>query len=556
MINNFLDNRAITHVDPPTVPARVPDKSTAINQEWSPSITTTLSTSPKVWTRGLLYLVIALIAVTLPWTIFTRIDETGAAKGKVEPKDGVIKLDSNVSGTVSKILVTEGDSVKAGQTLLTIGSELIESELRQAQDKLQGQANRLNQLNLLRGQLALTFSTQQQQNRAAELEKASQIDQARYNSNSVKNTYNPLESEKKAQVNKARQNLYSVRNNYNLQKAEKKAQVDQAQVVYKNQQDSLKTNGIILFNARRELARYIQAQKEGIVAGIQVAAKEDLVQEKQRVYNQNKSEIEQTRLRLNEQIGSYNKIMAQTQAEIQQTNLNLTEQNGNYGQAIEQAKSDIEQAELRTQQQSRSLKGLVHSNQLSLLKIQEQVKNHDVNANILQAEMQQSQKQVESLQFQLSQRTIKAPTSGVIYQLPISKAGAVVQQGTPIAEIASQQSGLVVRALMPTMESGDVKKGLDVKLKFDAYPFQDYGVVAGKILSVSPTTSMKDTANGKIEAYKVDVGINQTCLPKDQQCVPLRPGDTATAEVVIRQRRIIDFVLDPFKKIQTGGLKL
>jgi hemolysin D len=552
MINNFLDNRAITHIEPTTVS----DKSLVINQEWSPSITTTLSTSPKVWTRGLLYLIIALIAVTLPWTIFTNIDETGTAIGKIEPKDGVIKLDSNVSGTVSKILVEEGNSVKAGQTLLTIGSELIESELKQAQDKLQGQNNRLNQLNLLRGQLALTFSTQQQQNKAAELEKSSQIDQARYNANSVKNTYNPLEAEKKAQVNKARQNLFSVRSNYDLQKAEKKAQVDQAQVVYKNQQDSLKTNAIILASARRELARYVQAQKEGIVASIQVAAKEDLVQGKQHIYNQNKSEIEQTRLRLNEQISSYNKTMAQTQSEIQQNKLNLTEQDGNYGQAIEQAKSEIEQAELQRQQQVRSLESLVQSNQVSLLKIKEQVRNHDVNANALKAEIDQSQRQVESLQFELSQRTIKAPTSGIVYQLPISKAGAVVQQGTPIAEIASQQSGLIIRALMPTKDSGNVKKGLDAKLKFDAYPFQDYGIVAGKILSVSPTTSVKETTTGKIEVYKLEVGINQTCLQKDQQCIPLRPGDTATAEVVVRQRRIIDFVLDPFKKMQTGGLKL
>jgi HlyD family secretion protein len=36
----------------------------------------------------------------------------------------------------------------------------------------------------------------------------------------------------------------------------------------------------------------------------------------------------------------------------------------------------------------------------------------------------------------------------------------------------------------------------------------------------------------------------------------LRPGDTATAEVIVRQRRIIDFLLDPFKKLQQGGVKL
>ncbi len=45
-------------------------------------------------------------------------------------------------------------------------------------------------------------------------------------------------------------------------------------------------------------------------------------------------------------------------------------------------------------------------------------------------------------------------------------------------------------------------------------------------------------------------------MPSANQCIPLRPGDTATAEVIVRQRRIIDFVLDPFKKLQKGGFKL
>jgi hemolysin D len=556
MLNNFVDNHSITHVEQQEVPLKVLEKSSMIDREWSPSVTNTLSTTPQVWTRGLLYLIIAIIMVILPWAVFTKIDETGTAKGKIEPKDGSTKLDSTVAGTVSKILVNEGDTVKAGQVLLTIGSELVESELKQAQDKLQGQINRLNQLNASKEQLILSLSTQQQQNKAAELEKASLIDQAKYNSVSAKSNYLPLESEKRAQVSKARQILSSAKNSYDLLKAEKQAQIDQAQVAYQSQKDSLKNNATILANARRELIRYLQAQKEGIVAGIQVSAKEDLVQEKQRIYDQNKSGIEQARLRLNEQIGNYNKIMAQTQTEIQQNSLNLDEQNGNYSQTVGQAKSDIEQATLRSQQQIRSLQSLIHSNALSLLKIKEQIRSHDTNASLLSAEIAQSESRVKALEFQLSQRTVKAPISGIIYQFPIQKAGAVVQQGTPIAEIASQQSGLVLRAIMPTSDSAYIKKGLPAKLKFDAYPFQDYGVVAGEILSVSPTTSVKETTRGKVEAYKVEIGINQTCLQNNNKCIPLHPGDTATAEVIVRQRRIIDFVIDPFKKMQRGDLKL
>jgi hemolysin D len=614
MLDNFISNSALIRIEQKKASEKTPEKVSdqhldtppVAAQEWSPSIATSLNTSPQVWTRGLLYILIALISVVLPWSVLTKIDETGTAKGRVEAMDDTVKLDSTVAGTVSQILVNEGDMVKAGQVLLTVGSELITSELQQAHDKLEGQKNRLNQLNLLKGQLVLTLSTQQQQNKSVELEKQSQIDQARrnlevtknsynllesekraqlnkarQNSESVNNTYNLLESEKKAQVDKARQNTIALRNTYSPIEAEKKAQVDQAQAVYQNQQASLKTNAIILANAQRELDRYTNAWKEGVVAEIQVAEKEGLVQEKQRLYDQNKSDIEQTKQRLNEQISGYKKAMAQAQAEIKQTTLSLTEQTSNYGKAIEQAKSDItqnklnlteqvsnygkvikqaksdiEQAELRAQQQEQGLQGLVHSNELALLKIKEQLKSNDTEMGILRADIAQSSTQVASLQFQLAQRTIKAPQDGVIYQLPIKKAGAVVQLGTPIVEMASQKSQMVLRAHMPTSESGYVKKGLPVKLKFDAYPFQDYGIIQGKILSFSPTTSVKETTTGKVEGYKLEVSIDRTCQQNKQKCIPLHHGDTATAEVIVRQRRIIDFVLDPFKKMKAGGLKL
>ena len=39
---------------------------------------------------------------------------------------------------------------------------------------------------------------------------------------------------------------------------------------------------------------------------------------------------------------------------------------------------------------------------------------------------------------------------------------------------------------MATTESGSLRTGLPVKLKFDAYPFQDYGVVTGELIKISP----------------------------------------------------------------------
>jgi HlyD family secretion protein len=174
----------------------------------------------------------------------------------------------------------------------------------------------------------------------------------------------------------------------------------------------------------------------------------------------------------------------------------------------------------------------------------------------MRSEIAQNQSQIKSLNFQLSQRELKAPESGTVFQLPIKKAGAVVQLGALVAQIAPQSSPLVIRAQMPTTESGSLQKGLSVKLKFDAYPFQDYGVVEGKLVDISPTSIEADTPNGKTAVYNLEIALNQHCIPTKTKCIGLRPGETATAEVIVRQRRLIDFILDPFKKLQEGGLKL
>ena len=477
-----------------------------VKEDWSYATKELLDTLPQAWTRGLLYFLLIFIAIILPWAIFSKIDETGNARGRIEPKEETIKLDAAVAGTVSKIRVKEGDRVKAGQVLMLLESDLINSDLKQAQDKLTGQLNRLNQLSLLKTQLILALSTQQQQNKAAELEKQTQVDQAKENVVTLKNTYNLLQTEKNAQVN-------------------------QAITTLKNNEEALKIHRVRLDNTKREIERYQQAAIDGVVSSSQVDDKKDLSQELQRIYEQGLSDIEQAKLR-------------------------LKEQKSNYEKAIAQAKSDIEQGKLRLTQQNKGLQSLIHTNELAMLRIQEQLKNNETETVTLNSEIAQIKTQIKSLNFQLSQRNIKATVSGILFQLPIQKAGAVVQLGTRIAEIASQNSPLIVRAQMPTSDSGSLREGLAVKLKFDAYPFQDYGVGEGKLFKISPTTSLVDTANGKAEVYKLEISLNKDCMPTANQCIPLRPGDTVTAEVVVRQRRIIDFVLDPFKKLQKGGLQL
>jgi HlyD family secretion protein len=486
-----------------TVISQIESTST---DDWSDVSKELLDSLPQIWTRGLLYFLVIFVSIVLPWAMLFKVDETGVARGRIEPEDKTVKLDAAVAGTVSEIHVKEGEFVKKGQTLLVLESELVKADLRQAKDKLEGQLNRLAQLNILKNQAILTLTTQQQQNQAQELEKQAQIEQAK-------------------------QTLYALKNAYNLQKEEKLAQVSEAEKSFEHSQTSKKLDESSLASAFHEVERYSQLRKEGIVAEVNIVQQEDILKQRQKSYEQSKLDVVQNRLRLLEQKSSYERNIRQYQV-------------------------DIEQAQLKLKEQESSYQTLMKTGKLAILKTQDQVKNIDTEITTLKSDIAQNKSQIQSLEFQIGQRVLKAPVSGTVFQLPIQKAASVVQPGTMIAEIAPQNSPLMIRAQMPTTESGSLRRGLPVKLKFDAYPFEEYGVVAGKLIEISPTTSDVDTPTGKVAAYTLNIVINQHCIFSGKKCIPLHPGDTATAEVIVRQRRIIDFLLDPFKKLQQGGVKL
>ena len=168
-LKNSTLNPTLTQSNPP------------ISDEWSSLTKDLLNTLPRVWTRGLLYFLVIFAAIILPWAMLSKVDETGSARGRLEPKGATQRLDFPTSGTVTAVKVKEGQTVKAGQVLIELESDVLRSDLQQVQTKLEGQLNRLAQLQLIENQLAIAIRAQQQQNQAQELEKLAQVEQSRAN---------------------------------------------------------------------------------------------------------------------------------------------------------------------------------------------------------------------------------------------------------------------------------------------------------------------------------------------------------------------------------------
>jgi HlyD family secretion protein len=106
---------------------------------------------------------------------------------------------------------------------------------------------------------------------------------------------------------------------------------------------------------------------------------------------------------------------------------------------------------------------------------------------------------------------------------------------------------LVVEALLADKDIAFVQKGLPAKLKFEAFPFQDYGVVDGTVIDVSPDAIKKDGVN----YYKVTIAPSKTGISTREKDVMLRPGLSVSAEIVTERRTVLSLMLEPVRKFKS-----
>src|ERR671933_1410858 len=125
--------------------------------DWSYATKELLDTLPKTWTRGLLYFLVVFVGIVLPWSMLYKVDETGSARGRLELKGNTVKREADIQGSVAvvKVRVKEGDEVKANQILVELDSKSIRDEIQQNQIKLEGEINRLSQLEIQKISLEL-----------------------------------------------------------------------------------------------------------------------------------------------------------------------------------------------------------------------------------------------------------------------------------------------------------------------------------------------------------------------------------------------------------------
>lgn len=478
--------------------------------DWSPSLQNLLDQPPAMLPKGMIMCGIAFFLVFMTWAWFGKIEEVGKAQGKLVPKGETYKVESVELGKISRIAVKEGEQVKAGQILAELDTTLALKEVERLEQLLSSSKIELSQKEALLERVYLEVETH---GRIATAETLGQ----RLAINSAQN---------KAQI---------LRQLLGQQTAEIKAyQSRQKQLasVPKISQERFEQVTIELEAHEERLARLKELEANGGVS------KEFIFQAEQAQ--------RQTQLQLIEnkvqEITNVNEQVFQAEQSLRDLNEQKTQNQGELASALKEV-AQLE-AELNRKQAERSR-----------IMLEAEQKSQQLQLDITQIETKiaETENLLASAQTKLQDKYLKSPIDGVVLSLNVKNVGKVFNAGETIAEISPQESPLILSAIIPTQESGFIEVGMPVQVKLDAYSYQDFGTILGEVISISADAE-PDEKLGLV--YQVEVALEQDYVWKDRKSVHFKPGQTATADIVMRRRRVIDIFLDPIKQIQKDGIDL
>ena len=148
---------------------------------------------------------------------------------------------------------------------------------------------------------------------------------------------------------------------------------------------------------------------------------------------------------------------------------------------------------------------------------------------------------------------IVSPVSGHVVKLLVHTVGGVVTPAEKLALVVPSDSPLLVKALVLNQDVGFITQGMPVSIKIDAFNFQKYGTIDGKVLQVSKD-SIEDEHLGLV--YETYIRPDRASLTVEGTDTPITTGMSVTTEIKVGKRRIIEFFIYPLIKYLDEGISV
>jgi membrane fusion protein len=99
-----------------------------------------------------------------------------------------------------------------------------------------------------------------------------------------------------------------------------------------------------------------------------------------------------------------------------------------------------------------------------------------------------------------------------------------------------------------------VRPGQKVRVKYEAFPYQNFGTYTGQIIKVSHTILTSSDASGPIAlkepAYRVTAALERPDIDAYGEKIPLQADMLLSADIILERRSLVRWLLDPLLSIR------
>lgn len=142
---------------------------------------------------------------------------------------------------------------------------------------------------------------------------------------------------------------------------------------------------------------------------------------------------------------------------------------------------------------------------------------------------------------------IYSPVNGILQKMGFWQENQFVRAGEELYMVRPKQKGVIGQMLIPSIGAGKVEQGQEVMVKLDDYPYLEYGLIKGKVKSISSTKKEVQIQNTPIEHYLAIVEFSNGLETNYGREIKTNKSMSGTAEIITKDRKLIERFFDNLK---------
>lgn len=445
------------------------------------------------WTKRTTQVILIGIVAGVGWSVFAKIDVVINARGKLEPLSQAQVIQSRVGGNVTAVLVREGESVKQGQLLMQLDKTALHNQMQALLIQREQLVNETAVLRLAHQGEAVEVLNKRKVQIPPELK--SRVQTRMLLVAQLTGDPSHLAPDQRQRYELFLQQLRDRRSLTNLQDSTIQSQIAEANAQITQTQFQLSTE-------RELLARFKYLADQGAISKV------NLLQRKVSV-------------------GDLNKQLIQNSLQKKQLEIGRLQSRVEESKTLNETRQELQRqlAELDNQFDT-----TIKENQRTLIQIMAQL---------------------NQIKIDLKNQDLRAPVDGVVFNLGPKLAGVVAPPGQALLQVIPSES-LIARVQVANADIANIRVGMPVDVRIDAYPFTEYGSVKGVVAKIgSEAVRVSEEAPGPT-VFPMEIRLERQFLERRSERFALTPGMSLVAMVKVRQRAPISYVTEEITKAFDG----